>query len=183
MLDVARAAGKPSAGTLDFAVGDVRDVRLSKKFDVVTSLFHVMSYQNDNKDVNATLSTLREHLAPGGLFIFDFWYGPAVLNLKPAVRALRLEDTETAVTRIAEPVMHSNRNVVDVNYQVFIKDKATASVSELQETHPMRYFFLPELELFAERNQLKLERSLAFMSDTPLGAETWTGVVVGRLLP
>jgi SAM-dependent methyltransferase len=178
MLDVARAAAKTSKGRLDFAPGDVRDVRLGKQFDVVTSLFHVMSYQNQNLDVNAALATLREHLAPGGIFIFDFWYGPAVLNLKPAVRALRLEDAETAVTRIAEPVMHPNRNVVDVNYQVFVKD--TASVSELRETHAMRYFFLPELELFAERNQLRIEHSLAFLSDAALSTETWTGVVIGR---
>src|SRR4051812_48823482 len=64
MLKVARAAS-PALG---FVQGDVRTVRLGKTFDVVASLFHVMSYQTTNADLCAALDTIREHLAPGGLF-------------------------------------------------------------------------------------------------------------------
>jgi len=119
---------------------------------VVISLFHVISYQTTNEDVLAAFKTAREHLNPGGVFIFDVWYGPAVLTDRPAIRIKRMADDEIEVTRLAEPVMHPNKNRVDVNYHVFVRDLKSGMVRELRETHMMRYFFHPEIELFAEQN-------------------------------
>lgn len=178
MLAEARAR-KVTSGRTEFVEGDLRSVRLGRKFDVVVSLFHVMSYQTTNADLLAGLATLREHLAPGGLFVFDCWYGPAVLNLRPSVRVLRLEDERTAVTRLAEPVLHPNDNVVDVNYHVFVKDKQTAEVSELREKHSMRYLFAPEVAHFLSSVGLVQQKLVAFMSDAAPGLETWTGVFLG----
>ena len=75
---------------------------------------------------------------------------------RPTVRVKGLENEEILVTRIAEPVMHPNENLVDVNYQVFIKDKSNSAVEELQETHRMRYLFHQELDLFLNKSGLKL---------------------------
>jgi SAM-dependent methyltransferase len=162
-----------------FVQGDVRSVRLGKSFDVVVSLFHVMSYQTRNQDLLAALTTIREHLKPGGLFVFDCWYGPAVLSDRPSVRIKRLEDDHIEVTRLAEPVMHANENLVDVNYHVFIKDKRTGAVDELRETHTTRYFFAPEIEHFCELAGLKLQESRPFMADGRPGFHTWNVVFMG----
>ncbi|HTQ03901.1 MAG TPA: class I SAM-dependent methyltransferase [Polyangiaceae bacterium] len=178
MLDEARAR-KVTGGRTEFVEGDLRSVRLARKFDVVVSLFHVMSYQTTNADLLAGLATLRAHLAPGGLFIFDCWYGPAVLHLRPAVRVLRLEDAATEVTRLAEPVVHPNDNVVDVNYHVFVKDKKTSEVSELREKHAMRYLFAPEIAHFLSSAGLSQSAVVSFMSDAPPGLDTWTAVFLG----
>ena len=43
------------------------------------------------------LATARSLVAPGGIFIFDFWYGPAVLADPPAVRIKRLENERMKV--------------------------------------------------------------------------------------
>ena len=75
---------------LAFSQGDIRDIRLNRRFDAVISLFHVISYQTANDDVFSTFQTAREHLNPGGIFIFDIWYGPAVLTDRPAVRIKRM---------------------------------------------------------------------------------------------
>jgi SAM-dependent methyltransferase len=178
MLATARAAAS-NGHALEFLQGDLRDARLGREFDVVVSLFHVMSYQTTNADLAAALATLRAHLSPGGLFIFDCWYGPAVLNLRPAVRVLRLEDDATAVTRLAEPVLHPNANVVDVNYHVFVKDKHTSQVSELREKHSMRYLFAPEVELLLAAAGLRARGVEAFMAEGGPGLDTWTAVFVG----
>ena len=61
------------------------------------------------------------HLVRSGLFIFDFWYGPAVLAQRPEVRVKHLEDEIIEVTRTADPTLHLNENVVDVNYSVVVK--------------------------------------------------------------
>src|SRR5262249_40567820 len=62
-----------------FETGDVRTLRLGRRFDAVVALFHVASYQTTNEDLAAMLATVREHLAPAGVFVCDFWYGPGVL--------------------------------------------------------------------------------------------------------
>jgi SAM-dependent methyltransferase len=181
---LAEARARPATrGRTEFVEGDLRTVRLERQFDVVVSLFHVMSYQTTNADLLAGLATLRAHLAPGGLFVFDCWYGPAVLNLRPAVRVLRLEDEATAVTRLAEPVLHPNENVVDVNYHVFVKDKRTGAVSELREEHNMRYLFAPEVAHFLSSAGLVQREMLGWMSDAAPGADTWGAVFLGGVAP
>jgi SAM-dependent methyltransferase len=144
MLSLARELQNKNG--LKFSLGDIRTVRLSETFDVVISLFHVMSYQTSNEDIRKSLITAYEHLQDNGIFIFDCWYGPAVLCTKPSVRIKRLEDDELEITRIAEPVLHINENVVDVNYQVFIQDTAKNITEVLSEKHCMRYLFKPEIE-------------------------------------
>lgn len=162
----------------EFMEGDVRTVRVGKRFDVVVSLFHVMSYQTSNEDLKAAFATAKEHLAPGGTFIFDCWYGPAVLSERPSARERHLEDEHIRVTRRAEPVSYATRNCVDVNYHVVIDSKATGARDELRETHTMRYLFSPEIELFLEQAGLRLADSAEFQSNRPLGFDTWSAVFV-----
>ncbi|RPI35990.1 MAG: class I SAM-dependent methyltransferase [Nitrospiraceae bacterium] len=159
--------------SLNFFQGDIRTVRLDKTFDVVVSLFHVMSYQITNKDLTDAFATASAHLAPGGIFIFDCWYGPAVLTDRPSVRVKRLEDEQIIVTRIAEPVMHPNENVVDVNYHVFVRDKASGEVAELKETHRMRYLFRPEIEVLLRETGMSIISASEWMSGRKPGFDTW----------
>lgn len=105
-------------GRLTFTPGDIREIRLNKRFDTVIALFHVISYQITNEDVTAAFDTARYHLKAGGIFIFDVWYGPAVLTQLPSVRIKRVSDEHLAITRIAEPDFYPNENRVDVNYNV-----------------------------------------------------------------
>jgi SAM-dependent methyltransferase len=125
--------------------GDLRSLQTGKKYDAVISLFHVVSYQTTNQDLALAFETAAKHLDPGGLFFFDFWHGPAVLNQKPEVRVRRLFDSDYEVTRIAEPELRSRESIVDVNYSLFIKDKSSGAITDLKETHSMRYLFIPEL--------------------------------------
>jgi SAM-dependent methyltransferase len=164
---------KAVAGRLHFSHGDVRDVRLRVKADAVISLFHVMSYQSENADLVATFATAREHLRPGGVFIFDVWYGPAVLTARPAVRVKVLEDKEIKVTRIAQPVLHPDRNLVDVQYRIIACDKNTGCYSEADETHRMRYLFSPEIEAFAAQAGFTIVDAHEWMSGRKPGFDTW----------
>ncbi len=168
------------ASKLQFQEGDIRTIRVDKKFDAVISLFHVFSYQITNQDLQAAFATARAHLKPGGVFIFDCWYGPAVISDPPTVRIKRLKDEKIAVTRIAEPVMHPNDNLVEVNYQVFIKDLLNGAVAELQETHQMRYLFQPEVKDFLIKNELTFITLGEWMTDSPPGFNTWNVYFIGK---
>lgn len=179
------AAARHSAGTskdLEYHHGDLRSIRLEKTFDVVISLFHVMSYQQTNADLKASFTSAGRHLKAGGVFIFDCWYGPGVLTDRPGVRMKELQDENISVTRIAQPVMHPNENAVDVNYTVFIRDKQTNSVQEVRETHRMRYLFLPEVRQMLADEGFELLAAEEWLSGKPLSFASWSAVCSCRKL-
>ena len=172
------AADLPSGIKAKFDIGDVRTARFDQTFDAVVSLFHVMSYQTANSDLIETIRTASAHLAAGGLFVFDCWHGPAVLSTRPEVRVKRCENSQLKVFRVAEPVMHPERNVVDVHYTVWIEQKPTGAITRLSELHPMRYLFYPELEMMLAAEGLKIQHTCEWMSGKPLDFSTWSATFV-----
>lgn len=168
------------APRIRFSPGDIRQVRLDERFDAVIALFHVVSYLPTNDDLKAAFTTARCHLGAGGIFLFDCWYGPAVLTDPPAVRVKRMEDDEASVVRIAEPVMHPNENLVDVNYQVFISEKPCGQFEMLQESHRMHYLFKPEVERLFRGCGLQLVDCFEWLTGRPPGCDTWGVCFVGR---
>ena len=173
-----RAGGTgTTARTLELLPGDARTARLGRTFDAVMSLFHVVSYQTSDDDVAAMFATAAEHLIPGGMFLFDVWYGPAVLSQQPAVRVKRMRNEQLAVTRTAEPSLHANRNVVEVHYEIFATDIATGRIDRIEEDHSMRYFSLPELAAIGRAAGLLLEHAEEWMTGREPSEDTW-GVCV-----
>ncbi len=165
---------------LTFLQGDLRHIRLQKRFDAVIALFHVMSYQVTNADVADAFRVAREHLNPGGVFVFDCWYGPGVLSAPPAVRVKRLNDHVRRITRISEPVMYASQNVVDVNYTLVVCDHDGNNLEELKETHRMRYFFVPELEMFASQAGLRIIESREWMAGKEPDFSSWNACFVAQ---
>lgn len=157
--------------------GDVCTIQVGRSFDAVLSLFHVVSYQVSNSDVQAVFARAAEHLKSGGLFIFDFWYSPAVYAQHPVVRVKRMADKSVEITRLAEPVVYPNENRVDVNYTIYALDLASGTVQTLTETHPMRHFSLPEIDLLAQFNGFTRINAEEFLTGRPAGEDTW-GVCV-----
>ena len=176
------APGLESAGLTPpaFVEGDIRSVRVGRQFDAAISLFHVISYQTTNLDLQQAFATAQTHVRDGGLFVFDVWYGPAVMTDRPAVRVKRMADDLIEVTRLAEPVLHPNRNVVDVDYHVFIRTKATGAVAETREKHEMRYLFAPEIELLLVHAGFELLHHEEWMTGRPSGCDTWGVCFVAR---
>jgi SAM-dependent methyltransferase len=182
MLEIARKKVGDQKKQIIFVQQDIKHLKLPQKFDAAVALFAVMGYQTTNEDLKTTFVNIKNYLNSGGLFVFDCWYGPAVLSDRPAVRIKRMEDEEIAVTRIAEPVMYPNENCVDVNYQVFIKDKASGSVEELHECHRMRYLFMPEIQEFFASAELEMVAAYEWMTNQKPGFDTWSVCFVGRRL-
>lgn len=181
---VRRKEGLPKeiGDRLSFSQGDMREVRLRREFDVVISLFHVVSYMSSNNDLSRAFATARAHLAPGGLFLFDCWYGPAVLTDQPTVRVKRLSDDQVDVTRIAEPRLFPNENCVDVNYEIHIRDRASDQVTRLYENHRMRYLFLPEIRDLLASNGMEAVFCCEWLTGSEPGLSTWNIVAGARVL-
>lgn len=126
---------------LEFQLGDARTLRVARAFDAVVSLFHVMSYMAGEGDFDAALETARKHLVAGGAFLFDFWYGPAVLADPPQRRERTIESAGIRTRRLTVPHHDRSRETVRVVFDVEQIDLATAKVNTTSEEHVMRYFF------------------------------------------
>lgn len=153
--------------------GDIRTTEMGRTFDAVISLFHVVSYQTTNSDVRQTFANAARHLAPGGIFFFDVWHGPAVLSERPTVRVKRVEDDTTRLVRIAEPTLQSNESLVTVHYTLHAQAKADERWTLCRESHGLRYFFPTEVDLLAQVAGFHLEQSEEFLTALPLSERTW----------
>lgn len=153
--------------------GDIRALDLSRTFDAVIALFHVLSYQVTNDDVNSVFACAARHLKTGGVFLCDFWYTPAVLFHRPTVRIKRVANDNYKITRIAEPLEIPNENRVDVNYEIHVQNISTNHVSVINEVHSMRHFTIPELNNIAKFYGLSMLQSCEFLSNQPASENTW----------
>jgi SAM-dependent methyltransferase len=151
------------AKRLKFTQGDARMVRTEELYDAVVSLFHVASYQTTNADFMAMCHTAAMHLPRSGLFLFDCWYGPGVLADPPKIRIKRASSEDTAVIRIAEPMMRPHDNTVALNYTILMTDWKTQSVETILETHVKRYMFKPEVELMLDLSGFEVLDSVRWM--------------------
>jgi SAM-dependent methyltransferase len=173
---VARATARAeksglSEATPHFSTGDLRTFRAGRQFDIVLALFHVMSYQTGNDDLQAAMTTAATHLAPGGLFIFDCWYGPGVLSDPPATRVRRLSCDSISIMRVAEPHHRPDENRVDVHYEILVEDGEV--VRRIRELHAMRYLFTPEIDLLLSTAGMRRIAISKWLEDTRPDARTW----------
>lgn len=152
---------------------DIVNFEINKKFDIVISLFHVISYITDNVSLCKVFKNAAKHLNPGGLFIFDVWYSPAVYNLKPETRIKKVENEVIKIIRIAEPYVHINLNIIDVNYNILVNEKGTNNWMEFSEKHPMRHFSIPEIEILASFTDFKIIKTEEFITRNQPSPNTW----------
>jgi SAM-dependent methyltransferase len=185
MLESARArlvsADKSCASRIGFTAGDVRNVRLGERYDVVTALFHVMSYQATNEDLSAAFQTARAHTKPNGIFIFDCWFGPGVLSDPPQMRVKRLPAEDGwELTRLTEPRFHPLENRVDIEYTLIAIDTNTGRCQQIHETHRMRYLFKPEVEMFAHANGSEVVECCRWLDRLPPDTSCWNACFIIR---
>ena len=178
MLKIANKRRKGKKKQLRFTHSNIQELNLKKKFDVVVSLFHVMSYQNTNEELLKAFQVAKKHLKKDGIFIFDFWYGPAVLTDLPVTRVKRLEDKKIKVTRVAEPTLNVMTNVVDVNYDIFIENRKSKNIITKKELHKMRYFFDTELKVLCESIGFSIVKRYKWMSCEKPDFGSWNVVWV-----
>jgi SAM-dependent methyltransferase len=175
----AKCRGQASLN-LCFATGQIESLRMAERFDAVVSLFHVMSYLTTDRDLQSAFETARLHLNPDGIFIFDCWYGPAVLSDPPAVRVKQVGNDVVDVIRIAEPEVRPNENIVNVNYQVLVFHKATGQTMTVIESHPMRYWFKSEIDRILEAAGFKTVDCMEWMTGRKVGQDTWNACFIAK---
>lgn len=154
-------------------LGDISSFELSQQFDVVVSLFHVISYLTENSSLIDCFQTVHQQLKLDGVFMFDVWYTPAVYHQKPETRIKRLENDTIEIIRLAESKMKSDENVVAVNFEVIIKDKATQTSETISEEHLMRHFSIREIKMLAAFTGFEVVLAEEFLTENIPSEDTW----------
>jgi SAM-dependent methyltransferase len=150
MLDIARRKVNKAQLPIELVEGNITSFNLQKKFDAVIAMFAVMSYQTTNSDISKACEVAKNHLNPGGVFLFDCWNGLAVLTEKPTMRIkeVKLNDRERII-RFTEPILNTVSHTVEVRFKLFrIQDGYL--ISQTDESHLMRFLFPQEIKYFLE---------------------------------
>ena len=178
---LARAEAKRGADrTTRFVHGDMRETSLGTGFQALLSMFAALGYVTDNRDLERTLRSFRAHLAPGGLFLFDFWYGPAVLRQLPDKRSKRAGDERLTVVRTATPELDARRHVCVTHYELELR-RAGAEPERFSESHAMRFFFPQEIELLVHGAGFTLEKLAPFPNvEGELDDSSWNAIALAR---
>lgn len=165
----------------EFKVFDATKFSLPEQFDITVSLFHVMSYLIDNKRFLDSLANIHHQLKKDGLFIFDFWYGPAVLAQRPAKRIKEKSDALVMIRRFSTPQININENTVDTDFKSAVLNKHNGSTRIIRERHSLRYFFLPELYLMLGMSGFRVVKCLKWMSfQEELSENSWSGLIIAE---
>lgn len=165
-----------------FLEGNVCSLDLERQFDAVIMMFAVLGYQLTNDDVSDTLRAVRRHLKRRGVFIFDVWYGPAVLAIRPGDKIREIPTADGKVIRMASGELDVRHHLCEVNYRL-LQIAEDRIVSNSDETHRMRYFFPMEIEQMLTCNEMKLENLTTFPDlEKPADETTWNVLGIGRVV-
>jgi SAM-dependent methyltransferase len=154
-------------------VADALDFNLDEKFDACIAMFAVISYIVQTDDLIKAFKNVRRHLKSGALFIFDYWYGPAVLTIKPSSRVKIVEKDGVKVVRTVVPELDTFHSIQRSNYHLIaIKDGKV--IDETQEVHVLRYLFPQELIHYLNEAGFKVLKFCEFpYLDKPPSETTW----------
>lgn len=159
---------------------DITDLKLKTKYHAATALFNVIGYQVTNQDISSTLKSVSNSLVKGGLFIFDCWYGPAVLKSPPTDRVRQFTKGKNRLIRLTRSNLRQEENLIEINFNV-LSLIGSQLVDETYETHLMRYWTLPELEGLLATNGLRLLKAGKFLNvSVPPSEQFWDFMVIAQ---
>jgi len=160
--------------------GNITDFENDKKYDMVVSMFAVMGYLTQNEQLVAGIETARKHLNPAGIFVFDGWFGPAVLSERPETRYHEYRKGQDTIVREVTPHLDPVQQTVAVHYEVSERRDGNL-VRQIEENHKMRFMFVQEMKLALETAGLQFVHYCPFLDpDGELSIGTWNATFVAR---
>jgi len=85
-------------------------------------VFHVLSCLHSTSELESAFINTAKNLRRGGIFLFDVWHAPAVLEIGPEERTKRSTSQDLEVTRKATSTHYPLSQLVNVHYEIQVTD-------------------------------------------------------------
>ena len=144
-----------TAGNVRFIQGDIATIRPNGDFDAALMLFSVLGYSIENQVLANLLSHVRDMLRSGGLFIFDIWFGPAVITHDPGQQIRRVAAPGGEVLRFSSGKLDLQKQLCSIAFE-FWHVAEDRILSRVTEHHLMRYFFPREIEILLQASGFEM---------------------------
>ena len=152
----------------------------AKEYDAVICLFDSIGYLKTDKALNEALRGIWTRLRPDGLFIFEFWHAPAMLNQYSPVRVRRWKTSKSEIVRISETTLDPKNRLAVVDYTVYELNN-DGTYSTLRETHTNRFFFVDEMKALVSAAKFEpLKFFAGFNNFEPITDDTWHVVAIAK---
>lgn len=180
--DKARALPPEVRARVSLRRGDLRRVRLSRRFPLVIAPFNVFMHLYTRDDVERALATVRAHLAPRGRLVFDVSMPDLRLMTRRPGRLYRAPDVVHPETQrrfqYFEAFEYDPVRQVQMVSMIFqglddVHDVISVPLSQ-------RQFFPAELKALLHYNGFHVEHVWGSFDRTALGDESETQIVVAR---
>ena len=177
-IDISRsmiARARAAHTNIVFHFARAQDFKLSHNPDVISLLFHAMSYQTSDAMLVGALHNASTHLSPNGVLVFDFWHTDGVLQDPPTTRVRETRIDGRPLFRVSHPVEDRRRRLIEVRFE-FRWDAADGPLVH-SEAHAMRHFTGAELRRLLTNEGLEVVACRAWLQHRPLLDKDWYGVI------
>jgi SAM-dependent methyltransferase len=163
-----------------FLPQDMRELDAGGPFDAAICLFDSIGYVVTNEGLEQSLGGVGRHLVPGGLFLVEFWHGPAMLLHHDPVRVRRWDIPQGELIRISETRLDVRGQLSRVKYSM-IQLNHNGTYATFAEEHVNRYFSVPEMAGWLTGQGFEpLKWFAGFKADETITSETWHVLAVAR---
>lgn len=135
-----------------FQLGTITSYRIPRVFDVITCLFHVISYLTTIDEVGAFFRSAKKHIAPDGVLVFDCWDTSLVNRNPPQTQYRQIRSNGNVYHKIKVPNSIPGTNIIEVKHTVFRIGRGQKTARLYEELHRLRHYSAEELVRIASTN-------------------------------
>ncbi len=168
MIEIAKIEAIKKNKKVDFYVDSDQAYIASHKFDAIISLFHVISYQVTDSKLSKLFEVANNNLKSGGLFIFDYWYTPAVEFLELEKREKTVTVDGKNYTKLSDPKTEAP-GIHSINITIS-SDEFSFSEEHLMKSYVPDYF--------SKFTDFKILENYAWMTTSVPSLTNWSAITV-----
>ena len=160
--------------------GDMRNWKSGKKYDAVLSMFNVVSYCKNLKELERIIATAGKTLVPKGVFIFDCWNAEAVKKDPPKTRFVKFIQGKTELYRLTEASPIDHGEAIDLKIEL-IEIKNGKMTGRETEKHRVRGWHLRDIKKILGKNGFTLRLACQFGNPKlPISDKKWAMTIVAK---
>ena len=140
---------------MQFLQGDLSNFNIGQQFDSATCLYDSLNYILNNQSLKNAFMCIRNHLKPGGIFIFDF----------NSIWAFEANLFSQSSRKPSTPLQYDWKSYFDEKTRIctvhmqFTRKNPDGSITNFTEIHRERAYSIPEIEGFLQQTNWRLRHT------------------------